>query len=634
MSAPANKMIIVTTNNKTGETTTREVDVTPPPIEESTTTNRRTGETVVRRRGDIMTTPQTQTVYEQYQAGQIGAEDVKSYVDSQLENYGLSPKILITEAPEGYFYTAEGEGGYKTYNRQIRDFNKQVGAYRKKVLGVLLAREPGEVIEWTVEGGGEAMPFVGPPAPSEAERAEAIKRHEAGLPSMGLPGPGAGPKEGTITDRLHEAAMWTIDAGENFMQRVFGEIREPGAQLRAQSLQLSREGEPGLGLAAYLGGAGIEFGATVLETVSLLGRPKALGKALAMPGLLIVDEDYRSAMVDSLLKDPFLFVGNVATTAATPWLLGKTAKLLKETPILSGPRGAIKFMQTPGVTVDITGKMVWPETTKASSILGKARATTKFLSLPRATYPKEPPVTSVFSNRDISGLLQIKAKEAAEMNAAKVEAFMTQTFREPAIMVKSAPSTSAVQLIRMAEKAAQRSGVDVFPFTVISYPPESRVKVVDVDRLLTVQLPKASVMLKQRLTESTALDQVLRQTQPQRLKQLQPLKLVPVTEFNIKEVGIPKFDVKITQILTPIADQILKQTQTQKQRQFAPTIMEQVTRQNTATRRLMKKLEPKPTGKKRKGRRVGVYELRVDFTPPNINLDKMIPKVNLKGLKL
>jgi len=736
---------------------------------------------------------QLQELHEKYQSGAISGQEAQQAAEEILKRQGIEQKSLILEAPEGYFYRGED---VSTYNREVVEYNRKVREYRKQIIEAVVSHDPEPLEEglttYTVtftdpEGREQTRTFLskeeaeawaagyggsleGPPAPSEAERTDAIRRREAGMPSQGLPFGQA--KPGSLGEQMERMINEPLEEWEAGMQVFFEGLREPGVQLRAQSLKYADEGSPLLGLGSYLSGVAVDIPVTMAEAISLLVRPKAAGLALATPGLVVVDEGYRSQVIKSLLEDPFLFTERIVATAATPYLLGKTVKLLGRLPgepigqkglarfgpeggypatqwmeltgakaaaairqadlaltrslrpitapvraLLSeaaltgkkasivlrraiptetgagiaqfGPRttyplkqalqtlpsilkpyytsdlagnlifkadryvipklgqtlklvdlalvrGGAKFLLTPGVrpyAVDVTGRVAWRIPVASESVLGGARAAFKFMMLPgikayeygfsgRPTYLRGGvKLPSEFSTRDISGLLQIKAREAAEMRAANVEAFMRSTFKEPKATAAAAKSTPAAQLIQMAERAAQAGGVDVYPFVVVSYPPEAKVETVDIDKLLLIPLPKAATTLKQRLEESTVLGQVLRQAQPQGIKQLEAFKQIQVPEFKLKTIPIPRVDMKLTPILTPMLAQVLEQEQ--RMDLVTVPILTQITRQSQTTKQLIKELEPKPKGRKKRGRRRGVYEFRVDFEVPSFKLPKV-----------
>lgn len=192
----------------------------------------------------------------------------------------------------------------------------------------------------------------------------------------------------------------------------------------------------------------------------------------------------------------------------------------------------------------------------------------KFLSIPSAVEPTMPraPVISKKAAGDISGFLKLKADEAAQIEAEKLEAFMKSTFKESPAPVTGAPDTPASTLIQLG--AEQRgalwggvSAVDVFPYEVLSYPPDLRVSEPKAE-IQIVERQKPDLSLKQSIKIDSGLGLSSIQAPDLRLGELSEVKL----DLGFKQAPKPK----LSERQKPRDDIILTVFEVQTERQEQP----------------------------------------------------------------
>lgn len=195
------------------------------------------------------------------------------------------------------------------------------------------------------------------------------------------------------------------------------------------------------------------------------------------------------------------------------------------------------------------------------------KALWKFATMPGAVEP----FTGVahrgpaFSTKDISGFLQIKAREQAEMNAAKMQAFMTREFKVaptggPALLLQS----DVRQLVKMGQGVG---AVDVFPYEVLSFPP--RDEFIAREALRRVErpayVPRQEKALKQELRDVFRVGQ-FEALRPEQL-QAQEVKLVDGLRFRLRQPQAPRFSLKTADLQLPGLKLFQAQQQKQQQRQ-------------------------------------------------------------------
>lgn len=251
------------------------------------------------------------------------------------------------------------------------------------------------------------------------------------------------------------------------------------------------------------------------------------------------------------------------------------------------------------------------------------KALFKFAGMPGAVEP----FTGVahrgptFSTRDISGILQIKAKEAAEFRAGNLEAFMRSTFKEPRGTVVGAPDTSMAQIMQMRSRSGAGvwgdvGAVDVFPYEVLSYPSDVKLT----SPLAHVERPQASLprvglgmgsrlatretqdlSMRQILGTRPEFDQLLRQRADQDLRDV--LKMRQPQGPRIREKAIPDITLK----------NVLGQASRTKQGEISLQGFMSMGPQAQASRAYPPGAHPKKRRRKHKKKEgLSIAELRVD----------------------
>jgi len=290
-----------------------------------------------------------------------GREAVRALYEINKELKNLpQPLPSITEAPEGYYYEAEGPGGYKEYNRQVEEYNRALREYKSKLvsakgdamLGIydyelysasyklyqaqLQAAKPqrdeflqyvakygppkaeteedrAALKQWESDPGyqkafGEYLETMGPQPPTEEQR----RRIAAGLPLTGIPGPGMGPAPGSVGAQMQTFMQETVERMDVPFKAITQPLRGVSERLETQGLESALEGNAVVGFAAYAGSVAIDTAAMAIDVATFELRPQLwvdVGRTL---GGVVVDPDVRGAAWKEITYDPFRFVSTMA----------------------------------------------------------------------------------------------------------------------------------------------------------------------------------------------------------------------------------------------------------------------------------------------------------------------------------
>jgi len=387
-----------------------------------------------------------------------------------------------------------------------------------------------------------------------------------------------------------------------------------------QILQVSRQRAAGAG-SDVLGPGGLATVVSDVEAMPLkqllqVARQKgSLGSdVLGFPGIAAIsggttylplrqtlEVSLQRATLRNIMAEP-VGVGGVAAIGSAPALLPfkQLGQVLRQRATLGsdvlGPTG----MGTRGVSL---------------------KALLKFAGMPGAVEP----FTGVahrgpaFSTRDISGILQIKAKEQAEFRAGNLEAFMRSTFAEPRATPAAAKSTSVAQILQMGTRGgspwAGAGAVDVFPYEVLSYPPDVRLK----SPVIHVEQPRVHMPQVTGLWSGTGTRQSLREDLT--MKQIMDVRpeltqhMAQRADQDLKDIMKMRQPQALRQTLSFASVTLSQVTPLQEQRQLPLQAIMSMPRtaQRTSSKSVL--MAPLPKRHERGGlglKGEGLVELRVD----------------------
>lgn len=268
-------------------------------------------------------------------------------------------------------------------------------------------------------------------------------------------------------------------------------------------------------------------------------------------------------------------------------LVGRGLAAIGDAPVMLPVKQTLEVIsQKGGLTPDILGGKGLANISGSGSSIS-LKALTRFMRMPSAVEPySRVPYTPKTTAGDISGFLKIKADESAQMEAEKLEAFMKATFTERPSPVKGAPDTPASTLIQIGER--QRGSiwgglgaVDVFPFVVVSYPPDVKMSGPKAEvQLIDVQKQRLSI--KQSLSLGSGLNILDAQVPELKLGEAAKLEV----DLGFKQTSTPK----PTEVQKPRADIILDVFETQTTRQDQPQRQVPMVPITTVTERTQKPL--------------------------------------------
>jgi len=253
----------------------------------------------------------------------------------------LKPVSTSIIPPAGYYISPADQQKYKqeamAYNKKLSQYKQDLNAAwrqvqeNKRTLSSYITQR-NQIIKNIQATAPDRKAFlkyiqsVGPPEPTKAEKA----RQEAGMPMVGLPGPGARPKAGSAGETLQKGTQRGFEIAEVPFLAVTSPVREASEYLRKLSLDASRteralqpktqfgtetpfsmeqpvmvpsKARPEVGFGAYVGSVGLDVVAAGVDVATFSYRPGLVVgtvKALAKP------ETY-TELAKSAVQDPFRF---------------------------------------------------------------------------------------------------------------------------------------------------------------------------------------------------------------------------------------------------------------------------------------------------------------------------------------
>lgn len=252
---------------------------------------------------------------------------------------------LITEAPPGYYYKAED---VEAHNRQALEYNKKLREYKLQLskaemdvkLGIL-SLESYEAqrklalmeLERTAPDRAAFLEYlkgIGPPEMTKEQR----ERVEKGLPLEGIPGPGAGPKPGSIGAYLQETVQpytsEALKATERPYQMITQPLRKTAADIENRSLESAAKGSAAIGFTEYMAAKGINVAAAAFDVATYEFRPQLWGEVSRTIGGAVFDPKTQEQIAKYVIHDPF----GAATEIGGGWYFG--GKLISFTEQLPG----------------------------------------------------------------------------------------------------------------------------------------------------------------------------------------------------------------------------------------------------------------------------------------------------------
>ena len=207
---------------------------------------------------------------------------------------------------------------------------------------------------FTLSGGLSFADYLvaGPPEPTELQRT----RSEAGLPQIGIPGPGI-IKPGSISEKLSEISVGALVNTEKPFKFFTDPLRSTDQYLAKLSLELSKN--PLLGTSAYLASIGIGVAAMGIDVATFPYRPSLWVESAGAVKGLIFDSKVRESAFDTIKKDPFRFVSTLIGGAYVGGKLQTYTSPLTyvdvEIPLAGGfsARGRGLFFKSTKITGDI-----------------------------------------------------------------------------------------------------------------------------------------------------------------------------------------------------------------------------------------------------------------------------------------
>ena len=622
--------------------------------------------------------------------GAKGQAEALYEVNKALKN-APKPVELITEAPEGYYYRGED---VQEYNRQAIEYNRQLREYRSKlesakndaILGLydyelysasyklyqaqLKAAKPSKE---EMERERAYVESYGPPEPSEESR----RRQAEGLPQVGLPGPAAGPKPGTLGERIGEFVGGVVARADVPFRVITETLRRKGEELEGQGLESAAKGEALVGFTQYAGSVVADTAAMAVDVATFELRPQLWAEVGRTIGGVVYDPDIREKAVEEVIKDPFRFTAVMVGGAYLGGVIrdfpenvrGLPSKVRRIRAEYDWAKYGDESLYTAGeaeigmqfpeaeITYEPTGQLYRRAQLTIYDRVGLVKEKLPYYIEAEPEFLK---TRDIFEAAEDWSPTMVKRGKGTVVGYGPLEGeggFLKvegayggmKPFKEPSL--PSAPRSEAIQvlttkgvestpikgsLFTQADRAFEY--VDIEPITTYVRP-------VDLKQILTpetVRVTEPSFSLRDLGISASILKlsdvsvqrvsdiqrQSISQVESQLEKQLSKVTTKLESQFGLKQpVALTQIEVqlpKITQIQTPR----LSMPQLQMPKLDEPQItMPKIPKIPTLTMppreppRKVVRGEREPKKKKKvKKRRKGVFELRVDF--PNIKLPK------------
>lgn len=249
-------------------------------------------------------------------------EQAAKIAKAKREAEQLKPLDLITEAPEGYYYKSED---VENYNREVLEYNKKLRDYKRELSKAEMDSKIGKLnlelyetqrktylaeLERTAPDRVAFLEYIkgiGPPDPTEEQK----RRQAEGLPITGIPGPGAGPKPGSIGEKIQSVigppVIEIVKGIEETFRRVTIPVRKTSEELGEASLASAQRGDAVIGEGQYLASVVLGTAAMAFDIATFEFRPQLWVDVGRTIGGLVFEPETREAFVEQITRDPFRF---------------------------------------------------------------------------------------------------------------------------------------------------------------------------------------------------------------------------------------------------------------------------------------------------------------------------------------
>ena len=269
----------------------------------------------------------------------------------RAESRKLKPMPLTVQPKEGYYISGEDYSKYKSqaleYNKNLLQYKRDLNqSYKDVIANRTSLRDYERLSRSYISALKQQAPqrleqrqrvqeiaLTGPPEPTLQQR----QRAEAGMPQVGLPGPSQA-RPGSISAQLQPIASEALQLSEKPFELVTDPIRTADryleklsydAQRTDRALQLEQgygtkrdysieqavmvesEQRPLVGTGAYLGSVGFGVVATGIDVATFEVRPGLWAKTAGGVAGLVFDPEARTAVIDTVVADPFRFVSTI-----------------------------------------------------------------------------------------------------------------------------------------------------------------------------------------------------------------------------------------------------------------------------------------------------------------------------------